>query len=120
MDSFDTAILNLLRDGKPRRFQEILIKVRFSHNTLRQHLDSLIDQRLILREKIPSERRGRPVFTYSMPVSGDGARSVIPSPDTGVVSLSFERLSQMCRHEKGGFCKRARGQCNPRICPQIR
>jgi predicted ArsR family transcriptional regulator len=120
MDSFDTAILNLLRDGKPRQFQEILTKVRFSHNTLRQHLDSLIDQRLILREKNPSLKRGRPLFTYSVPVGGDGARSVIPSPIIGVVSLSFEKLSQICRHEKGGFCKKARGQCDARICPHLR
>jgi len=120
MDSFDTTILNLLRDGKPRRFQEILSKVRFSHNTLRQHLDSLIDQRLIQREKAPSGSRGRPLFTYSVPVGRDGARSFIPSPVTGVVSLSFEKLSQICRFEKGGFCKKLRGACGASDCPQIR
>ena len=47
MDPFDTVILNILRDGKPREFQQILDSVKFSHNTLRQHLDSLADQRLI-------------------------------------------------------------------------
>jgi DNA-binding Lrp family transcriptional regulator len=35
MDLFDTAILNILRDGKPREFQQILDTVKFSHNTLR-------------------------------------------------------------------------------------
>ena len=49
MDLFDTAILNLLRDAKPRQFHEILTAVKFSHNTLRQHLDSLLDQSLITR-----------------------------------------------------------------------
>ena len=120
MDPFDTTILNLLRDGKPKRFQEILSKSKFSHNTLRQHLDSLIDQRLIQREKVPTGTRGRPLFAYSVPVGRDGARSVIPSPVTGVVSLSFEKLTQICRFEKGGFCKKARGECNPRICPHMR
>ena len=120
MDLFDTAILNTLRDGKPRQFQEILAAVKFSHNTLRQHLDSLLDQNLITREKRPTEGRGRPRFTYSVPAGKGRAPAVIPNPSTGVVSLSFSRLVQFCRFEKGGFCKKVRSQCNAQICPQIK
>jgi len=120
MDVFDTAILNLLRDGKPRQFQEILTAVKFSHNTLRQHLDSLLDQSLITRDKRPTEGRGRPTYNYSVPAGKRGASDLIPNPSTGVVSLSFGRLSQFCRFEKDGFCKMARSQCNARICPQIK
>jgi len=60
MDSFNTAILNLLRDGNPREFKQILATVKFSHNTLRNHLDSLVDQSLILKEKRPEKGGGGP------------------------------------------------------------
>ena len=119
MDSFDTAILNLLRHGKPRQFEQILAGVKFSHNTLRQHLDNLVDQRLILREKQPSKGRGRPRYTYSVPAGRSNTSNSLPNPVTGFVSLSFDRLSQICRHEKGGYCKKARSRCNAQICPQI-
>jgi predicted ArsR family transcriptional regulator len=120
MDPFDTVILNHLRDGKPREFQQILAAVKFSHNTLRNHLDSLVEQSLILKEKQPIEGRGRPRFTYSAPLGKGKAPALIPNPSTGVVSLSFSKLSQICRFEKGGFCKKLRGSCYASDCPQIR
>ena len=120
MDFFDTAILNLLRDGKPRQFREILATAKFSHNTLRQHLDSLLDQSLLTREKQPVKGRGRPKYAYSAPAGKGRAPAVIPNPSTGVVSLSFVGLSRICRFEKGGFCKKVRGQCSALICPQIK
>jgi len=120
MDPFNTAILNLLRDGKPREFKQILAAVKFSHNTLRNHLELLVDQRVILRSKQPVEGRGRPRFAYSVPLGRSGALAVVPNPSTGVVSLSFSRLSQFCRFEKGGFCKKVRDQCSAQICPQIK
>ena len=106
--------------GKPGEFHEILAAAKFSHNALRNRLELLVDQRAILRSKHPVEGRGRPRFVYSVPVGKGGAPAVIPNPLTGVVSLSFSRLSQFCRFEKGGFCKIVRGQCNAQICPQIR
>jgi predicted ArsR family transcriptional regulator len=120
MDLFDTAILNLLRDAKQRQFQEILATVKFSHNTLRQHIDSPLDQSFITRDKLPTEGRGRPRCVYSAPAGKGKASAVIPNPSTGVVSLSFSRLSQFCRFEKGGFCRKVRGQCGAWICPQIK
>jgi DNA-binding transcriptional ArsR family regulator len=120
MDLFDTAILNLLRDEKPREFREILTAVKFSHNTLRQHLDSLLSQSLITKDKRPMKGRGRPKYASSVAAGKGRAQAVIPNPSTGVVSLSFGRLSQICRFEKGGFCKKVRGQCNARICLQIK
>lgn len=120
MDVFDTAILNVLRDGKPRQFQEILTAVKFSHNTLRQHLDSLLDKNLITRDKLPTKGRGRPGYAYSVISGRNEVSTVISNPSTGVVSLTFGRLSQFCRFEKGGFCKSVRNQCNARICPQLK
>ena len=120
MDLFDVTILNLLRDGKPREFQQILSEVKLSRNTLRLHLDSLANQNLVSKGKRPIKGRGRPRITYSTPLSAGRSLHMIPNPSTGVVSLSFNRLSQVCRFEKGGFCKKVRGQCNARGCPQIR
>ena len=71
MDPLDVAILNHLRDGKPKEFKQILTAVKLSHNTLRHHLDSLEDQNIILKSKQPMKGRGRPKFTYSVSV-GEG------------------------------------------------
>ncbi len=120
MDPFNIEILNHLRDGKPKEFDQILAEVKLSHNTLKHHLDSLEDQGIITKSKQPAKGRGRPRFTYSAPVSVGRVSGVLPNPSTGVVSLSFEKLSQVCRFEKGGFCKRVRGPCSARVCPQIR
>jgi DNA-binding Lrp family transcriptional regulator len=115
MDPFDIEILNHLRDGKHKEFQQILVAVKLSHNTLRLHLDSLEDQNLTLKIKQPVRGRGRPKFTYSVPVGAGGVPGMLPNPSTGVVSLGFSKLSQICRFEKGGFCKRVRGPCTAQI-----
>jgi hypothetical protein len=117
MDPLDIAILNHLRDGKPKEFKQILTAVKLSHNTLRHHLDSLEDQNIITKSKQPVKGRGRPRFTYSVPFGEGRVPSMLPNPSTGVVSLSFSKLSQICRFEKGGFCKRVRGPCTARVCP---
>ena len=120
MDPLDIEILNHLRDGKTKEFKQILAAVKLSHNTLRLHLDSLEDQNIILKGKQPVKGRGRPRFTYSVPVGEDKVPGMLPNSSTGVVSLSFSKLSQFCRFEKGGFCKRVRGLCTARVYPQIR
>ena len=97
MDPLDTEILNHLRDGKPKEFKQILTAVKLSHNTLRHHLDSLEDKNLVLKGKQPAKGRGRPKFTYSVPVGAGRVPSVLPNPSTGVVSLSFSKLSKICR-----------------------
>ena len=117
MDPFDVEILNLLRDGKPREFQQILSEVKLSHNTLRLHLGSLADQNLISKGKRPAKGRGRPRITYSIPLSTDKSLHMIPNPSTGVVSLSFSKLSRVCRFEKSGFCDKAGSSCNAQNSP---
>jgi DNA-binding transcriptional ArsR family regulator len=119
MDEFDEVLLAVLIDGKPRTFHQLLKAVDFSHNTLRLHLDQLVDQLLVKREKIPKTGRGRPVYTYSL-ASRRGSVASSPSDISGgVVSLPFRVLGQVCRFEKGGFCKKVRMGCEARNCPQI-
>ena len=120
MDPLDIEILNPLRDDKPKEFQQILATAKLSHNTLRLHLDSLEDQNLILKIKQPLKGRGRPKFTYSVPGGAGRLPGMLPNPSTGVVSLGFSKLSEICMFERGGFCKRVRGPCTAQICPQIR
>jgi predicted ArsR family transcriptional regulator len=65
MDPFDKRILTVLSDGKPRSFRELVAEVGFSHNTLRLHLEGLVDKGLVLKQKISKKGLGRPMFTYS-------------------------------------------------------
>ena len=119
MDTIDEKILSLL-EGKPKKFEELLSKVGYSHNTLRLHLDKLAEERVISKDKLPSEGRGRPTYTYSAAQSSRRPSMARLNESTGVVSLSFDKLSQICRFEKGGFCKKVRGECYASDCPQIR
>jgi predicted ArsR family transcriptional regulator len=120
MDLIDEKIISLLRDEKPKRFEELLSKGSYSHNTLRLHLDKLAEEGVISKDKLPSKGRGRPSFTYSAAVSSKRPTATRLNESTGVVSLSFEKLSQICRFEKGGYCKKIRGPCYARDCTQIR
>ena len=119
MDELYGNALYAMRDGKTHTFQQILEKVNFSHNTLRLRLDKLVDQRLINREKIPREARGRPTYVYSVNPAGRRASVMLRSGVDGVVVLPFSVLGKFCRFEKGGFCKRVRVDCEAQICPKI-
>jgi len=119
MDFYDRGILAILKDGKPKSFQQILSKAGFSHNTLRQHLDKLVDQGLVARLKRPRKGPGRPLFTYGLSRGAERAAFALLDPSMGLVVVSFEGLSRFCKREKGGFCKEIRGRCTPVSCPQI-
>ena len=119
MDELDEETLNALRDGKPHTFNQLLEKVTFSHNTLTLHLDNLVEQKLILKEKIIRETRGRPIYVYSVSSVGRKASLMLRSGVEDVIAIPFSSLEQVCRIEKGGFCKRMRVECEARICPQI-
>lgn len=74
MGLFDRRILEALSSGEARGVQEILLKVDFSHNMLRQHLDQLIAKSLVEKCKEPQGGPGRPSYLYSL--SGDARRSI--------------------------------------------
>jgi predicted ArsR family transcriptional regulator len=102
MDPFDERILKVLSDGKKRSFHQLLGEVGFSHNTLRLHLESLVDRGLALKEKMPRRGHGRPMFTYSL--SPSLKRQIIrmlSEPYMEFVSVPFSKLKHLCRFEKG-------------------
>ena len=120
MDFYDRKILTVVRDGRPRSFQQMLSEVGFSHNTLRQHLDKLVDQGLVERLKTPRTGPGRPLLAYRL--SGgvsERAVSALSNPSLGLVAVPFEGLRRVCKREKGGFCKEIRGRCAPLSCPLV-
>jgi predicted ArsR family transcriptional regulator len=121
MDFFDERVLAALKDGRPRSFTTLLGEVGFSHNTLQQHLERLMAQGLIVREKMAANSYGRPKFAYHVPSkTTKQVTAALQDPHAELVALSFSRLRHVCRFEKGGYCKETKRDCTPQICPQIR
>jgi predicted ArsR family transcriptional regulator len=112
MDFFDERISAALKDGKPRSFTTLLDEVGFSHNTLRQHLERLAAQGIVVREKMPSSSLGRPKFAYRVPFKATKqVAAAIQDPHVELVALPFSRLRHLCRFERGGHCKNTRRRC---------
>jgi len=121
MDFFDERILAMLKDGKPRGFTALLGEVGFSHNTLQQHLERLMVQGLVVREKATATSFGRPKFAYHVPLrASKQVTAALEDPALEQVVIPFSRLRHVCRFEKGGYCKETRKGCTPQICRQIR
>jgi predicted ArsR family transcriptional regulator len=121
MDFFDERVFAALNDGKPRSFAVLLSEVGFSHNTLQQHIERLMAQGLIVREKATADSFGRPKFAYRVPSkTKKQVTAALEDSRVELVALPFSRLRHVCRFEKGGYCKETRKNCTPQICPQIR
>jgi len=120
MDSFDQLILDSLKDGSSRTFKEILAKGGLSHNTLKRHLQHLMDEGLVQRAEKAENRRGRPEYGYYLtPKLRQHVNLTLEGRYTSLVTLNFTKLKQICRHSKGGFCKRTRRNCRSHTCPYI-
>ena len=121
MDPIDEVILAALQDGKPRVFTQLLDRTGISHNTLRLHLENLVSQGLVVREKTPAAGLGRPKFAYVIPQRvRRQVSAALSDPLIEIVSLPFSRLKHLCRFEKGGYCKQIKKGCDPQNCPQIK
>ena len=107
MDLFDERILAVLKDGKPRIFTQLLNEVGISHNTLRPHLEHLVAQSFVVKEKTVSNRLGRPKVQQQVSIA-------LSDPSIEIVSLPFSRLKHLCRFEKGGYCKKSRTDAKPK------
>jgi len=109
MDPFGERILIVLKRDRSAGFDQLLAETGVSHNTVRLHLHGLVDQGLIVKEKTPSKRLGRPSLTYSLSQGFNRQFiSASSSPFTETVTLNFSRarrLKHLCRFGKGGYCK---------------
>ena len=54
MDDLDEIILAVLRDGKPRSFNQLLKEINLFHNTLRLHLDYMVEE-ILVRGRKPAD-----------------------------------------------------------------
>jgi len=108
MDLYDRGILTILRDEKSRTFQQLLSEAGFSLNTLRKHLNELVDQGLVARRKRPRKNPGRPLFTYRLQKGVESGVSTLLNPSKGLMVVSFEELSRFCKREKDGSARKSR------------
>jgi predicted ArsR family transcriptional regulator len=121
VDPIDEAILTTVQDGNPGVFAQLLDRTGISHNTLRLHLEYLLSQGVVVREKTPAAGLGRPKFAYVIPQRvRHQVSAALSDPFIEIVSLPFSRLKHLCRFEKGGYCKQARKGCEAQNCPQIK
>jgi DNA-binding Lrp family transcriptional regulator len=119
MDLFDERVLSVLKDGRRRAFAQLLDEVGFGRNTLKLRLKRLTAQSLVVREKVPSNRRGRPEYTYFLSSRAkQQVSAALSDPSITIVTLPFSRIRHLCRFEKGGYCKQLRNSCNARTCPE--
>ena len=120
MDFFDERILAVLSDCKPKVLVQLLGEVDFSRNTLKLHLKRLVAQSLVVKEKLPSNGKGRSKYVYSIPPRlRQQVSAALSDPSFTIVSLPFSRLRHLCRFEKGRHCKQVRKNCEAGNCPQI-
>jgi predicted ArsR family transcriptional regulator len=100
MDLFDEQILTMLSQGKPKVLAQLLDEVDFSRNTVKLHLKRLLFQGLVVKEKKPSNGKGRPKYAYSVPPRlRQQVSAALSDPSITVVSLPFSRLRHICRFE---------------------
>jgi hypothetical protein len=76
----------------------------------------MVGKGLIVREKLPSKRRGRPSYLYR--ASAEALASASGAPG-GVVALEFGDLRCLCRYRRGGRCRETRDECGLEFFPQI-
>ena len=119
MDVFDERVLRAVREGRSKDFHQILDEGGFSHNTLRRHLNALVTNGVITREKMPGEGRGRPTLRYSLPPGGSKLTADTLTGLDERVSLPFHELHRLYRFQRGGRCRRIKGRCEAQNCPQI-
>ena len=120
MGSLDQLVLDALKDGSRKSFKAILAKGGLSHNTLKRYLRRLMDQGLVLRTENVKNRSGRPEYAYYLtPKLKQHISLRLTEPYTSLVTLTFTRLKQICKHSKGGFCKANKGNCASHLCPHI-
>ena len=107
----------MLRDSGPREFQAFSSAKR----GLPQHIEHPPRLTGVARCNVEGKRpvKGclRPRYASSVPLGSGEVSRMLLNPSTGVVSLSFGRLSQICRFEKGGFCDKAGSSCNAQDSP---
>ena len=113
LDFFDKKILEVLtKKAQPLTLGVLVKDSGFRRSTVIIHLERLGSEELIVKEKKPSNGRGRPEFQYR---PAETQPKAVPQPN--VIVMDFSKLKKACRYEKGGYCKLARDRCETQNCP---
>jgi predicted transcriptional regulator len=116
LDAFDRKIVDVLRmRGAPATLTELVRDTGEARSTVIIHLERLMSEGLVLREKKPGEGRGRTKFLYRLAVIQASKPSLQPS----IVVIEFPKLKKACKQEKGGYCKLAKNTCTAQNCKLI-
>jgi hypothetical protein len=116
LDRICESLVELIqRDGGDRGLgiRRLVDSSGFARQTVHNHLKHLTASGIVSGEWV-SHGRGRPEILYR--VSRQALRI---SEWEAMVSLPFGRLKRVCRFEKGGWCKEARGECALDFCPLV-
>jgi len=115
LDVFDRKIVDVLRvRSEPVTLDDLVRDTGFARSTVIIHIERLMSEGLVLREKKPREGRGRPKFLYRL-VNEASKPSIQPS----IVLMEFSKLRKICKYEKGGYCKLAKNTCTNQNCRLI-
>ena len=107
----------MLRDSGPREFQAFSSAKRGPPQHI-EHQPRLTGvARCNVKGKRPVKGCLRPRYASSVPLGSGKVSRILLNPSTGVVSLSFGGLSQVCRLGKSGFCEKAGSSCNAQDRP---
>jgi len=94
---------------------ELIKAAGFARSTVIIHLERLMFEGLILREKKPVGGRGRPKFLYHLIKTPKSKAAFQPS----IVPIEFSNLRKACRYEKGGYCKLVKDTCSAQNCKLV-
>jgi len=116
LDVFDRKIVDVLRvGGASATLYELVRDTGFARSTVITHLERLMSEGLVLREKKPCVGQGRPKFLYRLVDFQASKPSIQPS----IVLIEFSKLKKVCKYEKGGYCKIAKSACTNQNCRLI-
>ena len=116
LDAFDRRIVDALRvKDKPMTLAELVDATGFARSTVIIHLERLMSEGLILREKKPVGGRGRPKFVYRLIKTPESKAAFQPS----IVPIEFSKLRKACRYKKGGYCKLVKNAYSAQNCKLI-
>jgi len=112
LDVFDGRIVDVLRaEGRPMTLAELVKAAGFARSTVIIHLERLMSNGLVLREKKPGGARGRPKFIYRLIKTPESKAAFQPS----IVPIEFSSLRKACRYEKGGYATRKGCMLSPKL-----
>ncbi len=75
----------------------------------------LLEVKGLVKRQMMISGRGRPKLLYRPSQTALETRPIEEVGETA--TIQFGKLRQICRYEKGGFCKKQLKQCQPPSCP---